>query len=373
MSSLFGKLVSKLAEAALDELSKPQGQRESEAGRREEKKARKARRADEAFTRVLDELQARSAPVAREDVTVVLRRQVPPRDEAPRSWIGGLPMLPDTFEWPRARNSEYPDTGEIPLNFAAQIACADLPADLWGGLGPREGWLLFFVATWGCASCQDEGSIRVLHTRELGQERQPPTDKRSVGDPTYSGGDDPSLKHWPVDIISFSNRPAYPSAAPWTGDESVSPIPPQFESALYEGAPVAAKPWRPCEDPFTWGGLALMLERTRSKRARRSAGVREVPRLPAVGRERALDAIAEEEKRLAELLTQTIDPDRQERRDRHIAETRVSLARQREFLLGAGDPFDPEKLAMLVEQSQAERRSWLEQQDEAMGSLLTEA
>jgi hypothetical protein len=75
----------------------------------------------------------------------VLRRQVPPRDEAPSSWIGGLPMLPVNIDWPRARNSEYPDKGEIPLNFLAQIACSDLPHDLWGGFGPRDGWLVFLV------------------------------------------------------------------------------------------------------------------------------------------------------------------------------------------------------------------------------------
>lgn len=37
---------------------------------------------------------ARQAPRC-ESVTVVLRRQVPLRDAPPRSWLGGLPMIPD--------------------------------------------------------------------------------------------------------------------------------------------------------------------------------------------------------------------------------------------------------------------------------------
>ncbi|NOS54570.1 DUF1963 domain-containing protein, partial [Acinetobacter baumannii] len=80
-----------------------------------------------------------------ESVSVVLRRQIPPRNEAPRSWIGGLPMLPDHVEWPRSVSAEHPQKGERPLHFVAQVACADFPAELWGGLGPREGWLLLFI------------------------------------------------------------------------------------------------------------------------------------------------------------------------------------------------------------------------------------
>ena len=61
-----------------------------------------------------------------ESISVVLRRQLPPRfGEAPRSWLGGLPMMPDHVEWPRSVSSEHPDRGERPLHFVAQIACAN--------------------------------------------------------------------------------------------------------------------------------------------------------------------------------------------------------------------------------------------------------
>ncbi|MDZ4867620.1 MAG: DUF1963 domain-containing protein, partial [Alphaproteobacteria bacterium] len=75
----------------------------------------------------------------------MLRRQIPIRAESPRSWIGGRPMMPAHVEWPRSISAEHPKKGERPLHFVAQIACADLPANLWAGLGPRHGWLLLFV------------------------------------------------------------------------------------------------------------------------------------------------------------------------------------------------------------------------------------
>lgn len=267
MATLFGKLFGKVAEALLDELAKPEQQRRSEEIRRAAKKARKRERADKAASFFVDELQrqftratSQSVGVQQEMVTAVLRRQVPPRDEPARSWIGGLPMLPDAIEWPRAKNSEYPEAGEIPLSFVAQIACADLPQDLWSGAGPREGWLVFFVATWGCASFDDEGSIRVFHTSELGRKRQAPADKRSVGDPNYSGGDNTALNYtgWPVDIVAFPNQPSFPSANPWAGDDLVSPIPPRFESLLYDGVTVATglKHPRACFNHYAEGGEA---------------------------------------------------------------------------------------------------------------------
>lgn len=74
-----------------------------------------------------------------ETVTAVLRRQVPVRDEPARSWLGGLPMMPESVEWPRGVDDQYPERGAIPLHFLAQIACEDLPPELWGGRGPRSG------------------------------------------------------------------------------------------------------------------------------------------------------------------------------------------------------------------------------------------
>ena len=201
----------------------------------------------------------------RETISVVLCRQVPPRfDEPPRSWIGGLPMLPEDVEWPRSVSTEYPERGERPLHFVAQIACADLPADLWGGLGPREGWLLFFVdPNMGCPD--DAGAFRVMHTSTLGHERAAPFDLGPVHDGVYTG---PSYdycrtpaevpvtwRRWPVDLVFVPNE-----AREEEGRTLVAPE--NFASILYAGQPVADENDRnlPSVDPFTWRGVLRYLD-----------------------------------------------------------------------------------------------------------------
>jgi|GEM_PF-3197462 len=77
-----------------------------------------------------------------------------------RSWIGGNPSLPDDVPWPELEGA--------PANFYAQVNCAELPDGIWGGLGPKEGWLCFF------ASRGHLSKVAVLHTLELGKERQAP-------------------------------------------------------------------------------------------------------------------------------------------------------------------------------------------------------
>lgn len=74
------------------------------------------------------------------DAPVIVRLvpQIVPRgDEVATSWLGGRPCLDPGVEWPKIR--------ELPAVFLAQIACSDLPADLWDGLGPRIGALAIFV------------------------------------------------------------------------------------------------------------------------------------------------------------------------------------------------------------------------------------
>ncbi|QDH33908.1 DUF1963 domain-containing protein [Porphyrobacter sp. YT40] len=148
-----------------------------------------------------------------ERVTAVLRRQVPVRDEPPRSWLGGLPMMPDAVEWPRGVNEQYPERGEIPLHFLAQIACEDLPAEMWVGLGPRTGWLLFFINP-NHFSGEGKGLHRVIYTRKLGSERRPPFDCGPVHDKVHTGGsynwldkdDIPAFwRRWPIDIVPMPN------------------------------------------------------------------------------------------------------------------------------------------------------------------------
>src|SRR5690606_41894101 len=79
----------------------------------------------------------RQAAAPRAGGGIKLIPRIPPRDAIhTRSWLGGRPRLPQTEQWPRIEG--------VRADFLAQIARADLPRDLWNGLGPREGWLAIF-------------------------------------------------------------------------------------------------------------------------------------------------------------------------------------------------------------------------------------
>ena len=135
-----------------------------------------------------------------EPLVVRLVPQVPLRDmERPRSWFGGAPAMAEHIPWPviDGRNA----------NFLAQICCADLPGDLWGGLGPRDGWLVFFIHP-------ADYDAHVLHVSELGPWREGPEDLSIAG---WSSGlpyAKSQLKpidawpRWPVDLVAL--RPGDP-------------------------------------------------------------------------------------------------------------------------------------------------------------------
>lgn len=81
-----------------------------------------------------DLVQARAAP----RVTARLVPQVPIVDAgAADAWLGGGARLAPGMDWPVIDGAR--------LQLLAQINCAKLPAKLWGGLGPRRGWLAIFV------------------------------------------------------------------------------------------------------------------------------------------------------------------------------------------------------------------------------------
>lgn len=140
-----------------------------------------------------------------ETQSVILLRQVPIRhDEQARSWLGGLPQMPETMSWPRT------DDG-APLQFVAQVCCADLPKEMWGGIGPREGWLLLFVECYSMEDGNHDGNVQVLHLRELGPEREPPEDmgtcRHTMSDyidyhtPIIRPGIPKMWRRWPVDLV----------------------------------------------------------------------------------------------------------------------------------------------------------------------------
>ncbi len=106
--------------------------------------------------------------LARFRVEARLVKQVPiDRSRPPRSWYGGKPQMPDYLVWPIAEGK--------PMVFVAQIDCSELPPDLWGGVGPRSGWLLVFLGpTHPRPRSESALPVRVIHTSELGPERNPP-------------------------------------------------------------------------------------------------------------------------------------------------------------------------------------------------------
>lgn len=190
-----------------------------------------------------------------EPVSVVLRRQIPVRlDEPPRSWLGGCPMMPDDVEWPCGTNPEKKGEGARPLHFVAQVACADLPPELWGRRGPRDGWLLFFLDG-NCSQIEDGEQHRIVHTTTLGRERRPPADIGPVHDGVYTGSqfkqyldqsDVPALwRRWPVDLVVFPNELHH------KGPRSFG-SPPDLAVTLYDGQPVATGRHRPHVEPFSW-------------------------------------------------------------------------------------------------------------------------
>lgn len=102
-----------------------------------------------------------------EACAVRLAPQVPIRDAAsPRSWLGGGARLPAGMAWPRMDG--------VDACVLAQISLADLPADVWDGLGPRTGWLLLLAHP-------DSWDVRVQHLPTADVYHAPP---RPVG-PAY--------------------------------------------------------------------------------------------------------------------------------------------------------------------------------------------
>lgn len=178
-----------------------------------------------------------------EEVSLRLVPQIPPRDAiSTNSWLGGRPRLPAGMEWPKIDGQ--------PADFLAQISCADLPRDLWGGLGPRDGTLAFFIH-------RRNYDMRVLHLRDGGAPVAAPF---TLNDPEgwfgpHGGlgfGDLASFAarafpEWPVDLVAVRTGEPDPRN---DGD------PNEPGSALYSrGYDIAD----PAFHPFDWGSMTAMV------------------------------------------------------------------------------------------------------------------
>jgi uncharacterized protein YwqG len=205
-----------------------------------------------------------------ESTTAVMRKQIPPRDEAPRSWLGGLPMLPVEIDWPRGVNPEYPNAGDVPLHFIAQIACADLPPELWGGLGPRTGWLRLFV-NGNTSDNTERGAWRLIFSEQIGEERQPPSDIGPIHDGVHTGWTPYTLREsvyprWPVDIVAMPNELRVEE-----GRSLAAPA--DLARRLYPNAAIEENRYPKVDiAPFTWRSLAIGIDAAIAKLTTPSEG-----------------------------------------------------------------------------------------------------
>jgi Domain of unknown function (DUF1963) len=71
----------------------------------------------------------------------VLMPQIPIGSGSSAGWFGGNAMLPDGMAWPEQDGQK--------LLFLGQIDLSVLPQHIWSGVGPRTGWLAFFLPEHG--------------------------------------------------------------------------------------------------------------------------------------------------------------------------------------------------------------------------------
>lgn len=191
------------------------------------------------------ERQAHSGEAPAHDrIFVRLVPQIPPRDPILRSsWIGGRPHLPSGMEWPKVDGTDG--------DFLAQIACADLPAELWDGLGPRNGWLAFFADPHG-------GAVTAVHLSEDGSPRDPPRPAGAAYFRAYGSqsADLASLvlrafPEWPVDLVTVRPGDADPQQAATEDAEALL-------AADYDAGD-------PAFHPFDWPSMLAMADLLESR------------------------------------------------------------------------------------------------------------
>ena len=158
--------------------------------------------------------------------------------------------------------------GGAPLQFVAQVCCADLPKEMWGGIGPREGWLLLFVECYSMEGESRDGNVQVLHLRELGPEREPPEDmgtyRHAMNDfidyhtPIIRPGIPKMWRRWPVDLVMQD----VPEPEEYDGEMVWAPK--RVDPEELYGGPVKREYLRLSMKaetrPLTWRGVLLLLD-----------------------------------------------------------------------------------------------------------------
>ncbi|MFK7976878.1 MAG: DUF1963 domain-containing protein [Halioglobus sp.] len=194
------------------------------------------------------------------DAAILLKRQVPIRhEEIARSWLGGLPKMPEEINWPRCSDGS-------PLQFVAQICCDDFPSSLWGGIGPRSGWILLFIKAGDIDGFRQDGNAQVLHIDSLGPDIEPPEDSprlrfagyqyRALSKPVFPEVIPNYWRKWPVDLVSYEYD-VEPDKLNW-------PVKLYISTEELYGAPVNEKGLNgrdiDLERPLTWRGASWVVE-----------------------------------------------------------------------------------------------------------------
>jgi hypothetical protein len=163
----------------------------------------------------------------------ILTPIVPIRFDEADSWFGGKPRLPKDIAWPEHKG--------IPLRFACQINLSRLPAGIWSGAGPRDGWLAVFFHP-------ERNAAEVFHVRGEVEERDGPGQMAADWARTYASetaGTD-FLPRWPVKIDEL--RDAYA-----TGSVDI-------RFAVYAGKDEKPDLANPALHPFDTKTLGVLLD-----------------------------------------------------------------------------------------------------------------
>jgi uncharacterized protein YwqG len=102
---------------------------------------------------------------------LAIKHVFPPRlPQRSMSYLGGVPIVPDDFEWPTLHNRE----GLLErLNFMAQINCSDLPPGPGRHLLPANGYLYFFAPMSGAFGLDAMHFVTRFEPRQATQKWSP--------------------------------------------------------------------------------------------------------------------------------------------------------------------------------------------------------
>ena len=243
-----------------------------------------------------------------EDVVVRLVPQIPLRDgENPRSWLGGNPRLPSAMQWPEFEGK--------PCQFLAQICCEDLPADLWEGLGPRQGWLAFFIHP-------EAYKMQVFHLHDQGESRNCPDIEgaiwfnaaQSLKKKDEGPGPVLAFPMWPVDVQSVTQGKT---------DPRLEGRPEILHEHYVAGYDVAD----PAQQPFDWSTTKLMLNMALASITKHFANYD-----PTTAQTIIAERVANQQKALAEAVNTGATPER-------LAEIRITLLEYSEGSKGSAQNY----------------------------------